>query len=78
MSLSQSIAIPAIDYDLCQACRPCEASKHCRFKAFVRIDRDEPPFIDVGRCGGCGDCVPHCPHDALAAPGANKRPDPRS
>jgi len=20
----------------------------------------------IGRCNDCGDCVPHCPHDALA------------
>ena len=73
MSLSQSIVIPAIDYDLCQACHPCEASKHCRFKAFVRIDRVEPPFIEVSLCGGCGDCVPHCPHRALAAPRVRDR-----
>ncbi len=63
---SASIIIPTIDYARCQACRPCEAAAHCRFKAFLRIDPDEPPVIDVARCGGCGDCVPHCPYECLA------------
>jgi MinD superfamily P-loop ATPase len=65
---SHGIVMPTLDYDRCQACRKCEAAQHCRFKAFVRIDGEEPPFIDVGRCGGCGECVPHCPYDALSAP----------
>jgi len=60
--------IPTIDYDRCQACPKCEAGKHCRFRAFVRIDRDEPPYIDVTLCGGCGDCIPHCPHGAIVCP----------
>jgi MinD superfamily P-loop ATPase len=69
---SSSIVIPVLDYDLCQACRKCEAAANCRFKAFVRIDRDEPPYIDVTRCGGCGDCAPHCPFGALATPRSEK------
>jgi MinD superfamily P-loop ATPase len=71
MTLSSNIVIPTLDYSLCQACRPCEAAAHCRFKAFLRIDPDEPPVIDVARCGGCGDCVPHCPYQALVAPHAS-------
>ncbi len=63
--VAASIVIPTLDYSLCQACRPCEAAAHCRFKAFLLIDRDEPPIIDVARCGGCGDCVPHCPYQCL-------------
>ncbi len=65
---SHSVVIPIIDYELCQACRKCVASQHCRFKAFVRIDKEEPPFIDVSRCGGCYDCVPHCPNQAIKLP----------
>jgi MinD superfamily P-loop ATPase len=65
---SHNVVIPTIDYELCQACTKCEASQHCRFKAFVRIDRDEPPYIDVARCGGCGECFPHCPHSAIVPP----------
>lgn len=69
MSLSGNVVIPEIDYGTCQACWPCDAGKHCRFKAFVRIDRDEPPYVEVSLCSGCGDCVPHCPHGAVIRPG---------
>ena len=69
---SSSIILPILDYDRCQACRKCQAAANCRFKAFVRIDRDEPPYIDVARCGGCGDCVPHCPFEALSNPKAKQ------
>jgi MinD superfamily P-loop ATPase len=65
---SHSVVIPTIDYERCQACGKCVAAQHCRFKAFVRFDREEPPYIDVARCGGCGDCTPHCPHEAIVAP----------
>jgi len=65
-----SMILPTLDYDRCLACPKCQAAAHCRFKAFVRIDRDEPPYIDVARCGGCMDCVPHCPFEALANPRA--------
>jgi MinD superfamily P-loop ATPase len=65
---SHGVVMPTLDYGRCQACRKCDAAQHCRFKAFVRIDREEPPFIDVGRCGGCGECVLHCPYDALSVP----------
>jgi MinD superfamily P-loop ATPase len=67
-----NVIIPALDYARCQACQPCRAAAHCRFKAFVRIDRDEPPYIDVARCGGCGDCVAHCPFEALTDPRVGK------
>jgi MinD superfamily P-loop ATPase len=69
---SHNVVIPTIDYERCQSCRKCEASAHCRFKAFVRIDREEPPYIDVARCGGCGDCVAYCPFEALIAPDGTK------
>jgi len=68
MSLSSTATIPTIDYERCQVCRKCEAAQHCRFKAFVRFDRKEPPYIEVSLCGGCGDCVPHCPHEAIVCP----------
>ena len=73
MSLSNTAIIPTIDYERCQACHPCEAGKHCRFKAFVRFDREEPPYIEVSLCGGCGDCVPHCPHEAIVCPKRGQR-----
>ena len=68
MSPSPSGIIPTVDYERCQACRPCEAGQHCRFKAFMRIDRDEPPYIEVSLCEGCGDCAPHCPYKAVVPP----------
>lgn len=63
-----SVLLPILDYGRCQACQRCQAAASCRFKAFVHIDRDEPPYIDVARCGGCGDCVRHCPFEALSSP----------
>ena len=68
MSLSSSRAIPTIEYERCQLCAACAAKEHCRFKAIVRFDREEPPYIEVNLCGGCGDCIEHCPHEAIVAP----------
>ena len=64
----RSVVTPTIDYDLCQACQRCEAAQHCRYKAFVRFDREEPPYIAVERCNGCGDCAPNCPYFAVVVP----------
>ena len=65
MSPYKATVIPEIDYDLCQACRKCEAASHCRFKAVRRLERDEPPYISVELCQGCGDCAEHCPYGAV-------------
>lgn len=54
-----------IDYALCLNCQRCQAEKVCSVKAIVRIDRDEPPFIDVHRCYGCQLCVVECAADAI-------------
>jgi MinD superfamily P-loop ATPase len=54
-----------IDDDLCHTCRVCLAQQVCRVKAIVRIDRDEPPFIDVHRCHNCKICSIECPFDAV-------------
>ncbi|MCP4429232.1 MAG: hypothetical protein GY803_32515 [Chloroflexi bacterium] len=32
----------------------------CAPRAVIRIDRDEPPFIDTHRCHGCLVCIPEC------------------
>ena len=56
-----------IDDDLCQACGRCLAQKVCKVKAIMRIDRDEPPFIDVHRCYGCMVCMVECPFNAIMA-----------
>lgn len=56
-----------VDYGRCRACRRCLAKNVCKVKAIVRIDRDEPPFIDVHRCYGCRLCLVECPFDAITA-----------
>jgi formate hydrogenlyase subunit 6/NADH:ubiquinone oxidoreductase subunit I len=37
----------------------------CRWQAVIRIDRDEPPVIDVGRCTLCWACVDVCEFGAV-------------
>lgn len=54
-----------IDYALCLNCQRCLAEKVCTVKAIIRIDRDEPPFIDVHRCHGCLVCVAECAASAI-------------
>ena len=41
---THNVVIPTLDYERCQVCRKCEAAKHCRYKAIVRFDREEPPY----------------------------------
>jgi MinD superfamily P-loop ATPase len=67
---AQVTAVPRVDPDLCRACRRCLAREVCRSKALLRIDRDEPPFVDAGRCYGCRACVPACPHGAIRVNGS--------
>jgi MinD superfamily P-loop ATPase len=52
---------------LCQVCGKCLARDVCRSKAILRIDPDEPPFIDPNRCYGCRVCIAACPHGAIVA-----------
>jgi Pyruvate/2-oxoacid:ferredoxin oxidoreductase delta subunit len=54
-----------INYDLCLNCERCLAQKSCTTKAIIRIDLDEPPFIDVHRCHGCLLCLAECPQEAI-------------
>ena len=63
-----TVVTPRIDYEQCQACVKCVAAKSCKFKAIIRIDRDEPPAIDASRCGGCATCVQACPFGAIVPP----------
>jgi MinD superfamily P-loop ATPase len=49
----------------CRACRRCLAAEVCRVRAIVRIDADDPPYLDVTRCYDCRLCVPVCPHAAV-------------
>lgn len=64
-----TVVTPRIDYERCQVCARCPAVKQCRFKAVLRIDRDEPPAIDAARCNGCNACVQYCPFGAIVPAG---------
>jgi Fe-S-cluster-containing hydrogenase component 2 len=52
--------IPEIDWDLCQACTPCQARSACKTRAITQIDPDEPPYIAYERCNSCAACVLAC------------------
>ena len=54
-----------VDGYRCHICRRCLAQQVFKTKAIVRIDCDEPPFIDVHRCRGCKICTAECPFDAI-------------
>lgn len=56
---------PRIDLNLCQACHPCQARLVCKTRALVKIDVDDPPYVAVERCSGCGACVLACACDAI-------------
>ncbi|MBN1890979.1 MAG: 4Fe-4S binding protein [Thermoflexales bacterium] len=60
-----TIALPVIDYDVCQACPKCAARKACRIRAIVSPEAGEAPFIDSARCYGCRACMPACPFVCL-------------
>ncbi len=50
----------------CQVCQRCLAAEICKVRAILRIDSDEPPYIDVERCYDCRLCVFACPYEAIA------------
>ena len=71
MSMRKQIpasSVPHVQADLCHVCKKCLAREACDSKAVVRIDRDEPPFIDASRCYGCRACILACPFGAIALP----------
>lgn len=51
--------------ETCQTCSPCLAAEVCKVRAIVRIDLDEPPYLDVERCYDCRLCIPACPFGAI-------------
>lgn len=54
-----------LDWDLCQSCSPCTARKECQTRAIIKIASDEPAYIELERCMGCGKCVPACTWGAI-------------
>ncbi len=54
-----------IQTENCRACRRCLAAEICKVRAIMRIDDDEPPYIDIERCYDCRLCIPACPFGAL-------------
>jgi len=67
---AQVTAIPHVVDEKCALCRKCLARKVCKSKAIVRIDPEEPPFIDASRCYGCHLCITTCPHGAIVLNGS--------
>jgi MinD superfamily P-loop ATPase len=65
MTLSVGKVSLHVDGDRCSICRRCLAQKVCKVRAIVRLDPDEPPFIDVHRCHGCMLCILECPFEAI-------------
>lgn len=56
---------PEIDWDLCQVCDPCLARQACKTRAIVKIDPDEPPYIELSRCTSCSQCILACGFAAI-------------
>ncbi len=54
-----------VDETVCRVCRKCLAGEVCRGNAFIRMERDESPFLDNSRCWGCMVCLPACPFGAV-------------
>jgi Fe-S-cluster-containing hydrogenase component 2 len=54
-----------VQFENCHTCRRCLAAGVCKMHAIMRMDIDEPPYIDVERCHNCRLCLPACPFDAI-------------
>jgi Fe-S-cluster-containing hydrogenase component 2 len=59
------VKLAQIDYNVCQACSPCDAKKSCRTKAIIKMGPDEQAIVKPSDCMGCGDCVDACPFGAV-------------
>lgn len=69
---------PEVDWELCQACHPCLARVVCKTRAIIKVDIDEPAFIELSRCNSCGLCVLACTCNAIVMQHnsvANTNPD---
>lgn len=58
-----------VQAETCRACRRCLAGQVCKVRAIMRIDLDEPPYIDIERCYDCRLRIPACPFGALQVVG---------
>lgn len=54
-----------IDDERCRVCRKCLSEEVCKVRAIVRLDQEEPPYLDVSRCYDCRLCLPACPFEAV-------------
>ncbi len=54
-----------IDPTKCILCKRCGVARECPVKAVFRIADDEPAFIDMKLCHGCGLCAAKCPAKAV-------------
>lgn len=59
-----------IDDERCRACRRWLAAKVRKVRAIVRVDPDEPPFLDVSRCYDSRLCASTCPFEAISVAGS--------
>jgi Fe-S-cluster-containing hydrogenase component 2 len=59
----------SLDANTCRVCRRCLAAKVCKVQAIMRLDLDEPPFLDVHRCFDCRVCIPACTFGAITVGG---------
>jgi len=54
-----------IDSKKCMQCKKCIVATACPIKAVFRISDEEPTFIDMKLCHGCGLCAAKCPEGAV-------------
>ncbi len=54
-----------IEPERCRVCRRCLAAKVCKGQAIMKVDWDEPPYLDSTRCYDCRRCLPACPAGAI-------------
>jgi MinD superfamily P-loop ATPase len=58
--------LPEIDWEVCQACAPCQAAHVCHMRAIVQMDHSDTPYLDFSRCNGCAKCISACPWGAIS------------
>lgn len=51
---------PVVDWEICEACDPCQARSVCKPRAIGKLGPGEPMYIELSRCNGCGLCVLSC------------------